>query len=59
MADSADERLRAIARVYRRWRAGTLPEEDALFEIGDLLRPALATSQDAPPAGGDDPGPSS
>jgi hypothetical protein len=60
MADSADELLRAIARVYRRWLAGTLPEEDALFEIGDLLAmaPEMAEGR-SPPSGDADPGASS
>jgi len=59
MADSADELLRAIARVYRRWLAGTLAEEDALFEIGDLLARAPEAADDASPPSGDDPGSSS
>jgi hypothetical protein len=45
MADTADELLRAIRAVYRKWLDGALSQEDALFEIGDLL------GQPAPGAG--------
>ena len=46
MADSAEELLSAIVVVYRRWLAGELSDEDALFEIGDLL--AQATGNGGP-----------
>lgn len=37
MAESADKYLLAIEEVYRRWLTGEISQEDALFEIGDLL----------------------
>ncbi|MGZ3274409.1 MAG: hypothetical protein ACXU82_14665 [Caulobacteraceae bacterium] len=50
MADSADELLSGIAMVYQRWLAGALADEDALFEIGDLLaRPSSPPEPPAPP----------
>jgi hypothetical protein len=56
MADSADELLPAIARIHKRWLAGTLSEEDALFEIGDVLgRAGEAAEGSPPPARGDGP----
>lgn len=47
MAESADKYLRAIEVVYRRWLTGEISQEDALFEIGDLL--ARAETGVAPP----------
>ncbi len=47
MAESADKYLRAIETVYRRWLTGEVSQEDALFEIGDLL--ARAETGAAPP----------
>jgi hypothetical protein len=37
MAGTAHDVLRAIDAIYRRWLDGEISQEDALFEIGDLL----------------------
>jgi hypothetical protein len=37
MADTADDVLRAIDEIHRRWLNGEISQEDALFEIGDRL----------------------
>lgn len=50
MAESADKYLHAIEMVYRRWLAGEVSQEDALFEIGDLL--ARAETGTPPPRPG-------
>jgi hypothetical protein len=37
MGENAAELLLAIEMVYHQWLGGDLPQEDALFAIGDLL----------------------
>ena len=37
MALTAEEFWHVIEAVYRRWLHGQISQEDALFEIGDLL----------------------
>ena len=37
MADTADDVLLRIDAIHRRWLNGEISQEDALFEIGDLL----------------------
>jgi hypothetical protein len=36
----AEKLLGAITAIHRRWLTGKLSQEDALFEIGDLLEDA-------------------
>ena len=37
MTGAAHDVLRAIDAIYRRWLDGEISQEDALFQIGDLL----------------------
>lgn len=51
MADTAHDVLRAIDAIYWRWLNGEISQEDALFEIGDLLDRSLGDApKDAGPS---------
>lgn len=52
MADTTHDVLGAIDAVYWRWLNGEISQEDALFEIGDLLDRSLDDApKDASPSG--------
>lgn len=50
MAETADDVLRAIGAIHKGWLNGEISQEDALFQIGDLLDGALRDDAQDPPA---------